>query len=256
MRTRIFFTAVALSLLSAVSTQAAPIYTTTDLGAGYQLQAGAGGQVYAVAGANGAGYAFDKSPVTSIDVQSYLDDGSPQFLTLQNGTHQVGYNYGYSPVLGSFLYPTGEGFSGGWFIQPGDHPPSPVSDINSQGQVVGTSRYLEGGYYAAFSDVNGRSHNFSADASVVDNLNNYIATIPGITLTSALKIDDLGRIIAGGSNGDDYLLTPVALGAASPVPEPSTALMLGLFGSLVVLRSIYRNRRGWSGRAEERVALV
>jgi hypothetical protein len=116
-------------------------------------------------------------------------------------------------------------------------------DVNSQGQYVGTSLYYgKAGTYAAFSGLDGRSHDFSDTAQVADNLNSYIATIPGVTLTSALKIDDLGRILAQGSDGHDYLLTPTALGSPSTVPEPSTALMLGLVGTLLGLRTI---RRKW-----------
>ena len=100
--------------------------------------------------------------------------------------------------------------------------------------------YKAGGSYAAFSDVNGQSHGF--DAPVVDNLNTYIAPIPGVTLTSAVKIDDLGRILTRGSDGHDYLLTPDALGPAATVPEPTTLMMLGLVGTTIAFRSI---RRRW-----------
>ena len=244
MRTQIIVATAILSLVAATRAVAAPIYTTTDLGAGYQLQAGAGGQVYGVTGAGGAVYAFDKSPVTSIDVQTVLPDGTFHFLTLQNGTHQVGYNDGYSYPAGLILYPTFMSINSGWFLTPYRNISSPVSDINGQGQVVGTSQYLLGqsSTYAAFSDPNGRTHSF--DDSAMNDLNNYIATIPGVSLTSAVKIDDLGRIIAIGSNGDDYLLTPTAIGPASPVPEPSAAMLLGLVGTLLGLRSI--RQRWWS----------
>jgi hypothetical protein len=238
---------ILLGLMMASRADAASIlYSTTDLGTGYQLQSRASGQVYGVAGLLGVDYAFDKSPVTSINLgPDYFGNGEYQMLSMQNGTYQVGYNNFHSPGVGVFLYPTFEGAYSGWFIRPGGYPPSPVSDINSQGQVVGTSLYASGqtNTYAAFSDVNDNAHNVAADTSVKDNLNNYIATIPGVSLTSALKIDDLGRIVAVGDNGHDYLLTPSALGPAATVPEPSTAMMFGVVGSFLGLRSI---RRRWS----------
>ncbi len=238
-----------LGLLAISRAEAAPIYTTTDLGPGYQLQADAGGQAYDLANADGSAvYAFDKSPVNSINVQTVHADGTFQLLTMQDGTHQVGYNTGLSSQAGTIIFPTFSGINMGWFIQGGLLSTSPpVADINSLGQFVGTSQYAPGqtspgqtSTYAAFSDPTGQAH---GSGSIVNNLNNYIATIPGVSLTSAVKIDDLGRIIAVGSDGNDYLLTPVALGAASPVPEPTTVVTLGLLASLLGFRSIRRRRQ-------------
>ncbi len=226
--------------------EAAPLYTTTDLGAGYQLRVDGGGQVHGVAGANGAVYAFDKASVTSINLSSYLPDGSIHYVTLQEGSRQASYNNTYAPQVGPILYPAFMSLNSGWFIQPNfNFSTPPVSDINGQGQVIGISQYSIGQTrtYAGFSDVNGQNNAFSGNASIVDNLNEYIATIPGVSLTSAVKIDDLGRIIAVGSDGHDYLLTPVALGAASPVPEPTTVVTLGLLASLLGFRSIRRRRQ-------------
>ncbi len=233
--------------------EAAPLYTTTDLGAGYQLRADGGGQVHGVAGANGAVYAFDKSPVSSInertDTPSQHAD-SYHVYTMQSGLYKAGYEYDHGPSLPGNFHPTFENSTSGWFTFPGFVPntspnPSPVSDINRQGQVVGTGLLFNGfngyNFYAAFSEVNLQPH--GAANSFDDNLNDYIAPIPGVTLTSAVKVDDLGRIIATGSNGDNFLLTPVALGSVSPVPEPSTAMLLGLAGSILGLRALRRGRR-------------
>jgi len=82
-----------LCLMAAPRAEAAPLYTTTDLGVSFQLQADGGGQVYDVAGANGAVYAFDKSPVNQIydrtDSQLLADTYSVYLL--QGGNYETGY---------------------------------------------------------------------------------------------------------------------------------------------------------------------
>jgi hypothetical protein len=71
-------------------------------------------------------------------------------------------------------------------------------------------------------------------------LNNYIQTIPGVTLTSPVTIDDLGRIIAVGSNGDDYLLTPLALGPPATAPEPTAFALLTVGSAALAIRRRFR----------------
>ena len=217
---------------SASASAFAPLYSVTDLGPGYSLESNAGGQDYGVANSNGSVvYAFDKSPVTTIDDRINGGSHAESFteFTMQIGRFKAGYNFDYGGFLPSPIdYPTFEPPGNGWNTAQGY---SPVSDINKSGQVVGTSLNLVQGStgpsaYAAFSDVSGQSHGFGAET--VDNLNNYIPTIPGTTLTSAVKIDDLGRIIAEGSNGDTYLLTPLALGPPATAPEPTALALLGV----------------------------
>jgi hypothetical protein len=136
------------------------LYSTTDLGTGYQLQTNGSGQVYGVNGSLGVDYAFDKSPVTSINLRTDNLDGSIQFLTMQNGNHQAGYINNQVYSAGLILYPTLVGANSGWFIQSNVlFNGSPVSDINNQGQVVGISQYSVGQVrsYAAFSDPNGQN---------------------------------------------------------------------------------------------------
>ena len=229
-------------LMGASRTEAAPLYFTTDLGSSYQLKTDSAGHVYGVANADGSAvYAFDKSPVTSInqttETPSQLPDSSYVYtMRNQDGSHQVGYVTSNSGTMGTILRPTLEPAGSGWYT-PADR--SPVNDLNSPGQAVGTSLNPSGtGYYAAFSDVTGLPH--GANASVTDNLNNFVTTNPGVTLTSAVKVDDLGRILAIGSNGHDYLINPTALGSPSPVPEPTTTMMIVLVGSLLGVRSIRR----------------
>jgi hypothetical protein len=246
--------AMILGILAAVRAEAGILYSTTDLGSSYTLETTTGGlatnpysPLYGVANSDGSViYAFDKSPVTSINLRTNYtpNDYAYQLLNLQNGTHQVGYLSQDITQLGTILSPAPGGFFD-WFTQQNDHF-LPISDINSQGQFVGTSRYTTGpgATFAAFSNPNGLTHDVQGnDSTSTDNLNNYIPPIPGVTLTSAFAIDDLGRIIAFGSNSDAYLLTPSALGSPATVPEPPTSLMLGLAGSLLGIRSL---RRRWN----------
>ena len=50
----------------------------------------------------------------------------------------------------------------------------------------------------------------------------------------------MGRILAIGSDGHDYLVNKEALASPSPVPEPTTTMMIVLVGSLLGVRSIRR----------------
>ena len=245
-----------MGILAATRAEAAALYSTTDLGASYTLETTTGGYavnpyspLYGVANSDGSVvYAFDKSPVTPINLRTdYQIHDAYMLLTLQNGPHQVGYlsdNYSQSGVLSS---PAPNGFFD-WSMPTGGT--SPVSDINSHGQFVGTSIYGSA-TIAAFSDPNGFSHELTGKGSAItDNLNDYIATIPGVSLTSAFAIDDLGRILAFGSNGDTYLLTPTALGGPETVPEPTAAVIFCVVGSVLGFRSIRRRL----GRSEESTA--
>lgn len=244
------------------------LYNTTNLGTGfYTLQTNTDGSDYGLTPASGGvTYAFDKSPTTTVGgyTSSPYDNqsggvGSYQYLNLQSGTHRVGYDDTFfSEAPASFSRPPGgsleiyhpsfESPTNGWYLPSKVMPV--VEDLNSQGQAVGlsllpnvTTTALGGGVnntYAAFSAVNGQGH--GGNAAIVDNLNNYIASIPGVSLTAALDIDDLGRIIANGSDGNAYLLTPVALGGVETVPEPTTLATWGLLGFFCGVRALRRRR--------------
>ncbi len=235
-------------LVSTGEAVADPLYTVTNLGDSYTLNADDTGYVSAVVASDGSQYTFDKSPVKNIyefNSSPYSAHGVYTVLTLQNGSYKVGYGSEQASGVGySIYYPISGGWSHGWDTPYG----SPVNDLNSHGQYVGSSTdYLSvnpSATFAAFSTETGTVH--AGPASRGDNLNYYIAQGLGIDLTSAVKIDDLGQIIAGGTlNGKahPFLLTPN--GQPTPAPEPSTLAILGFTVVGIGIRSCHRHLRRW-----------
>jgi PEP-CTERM motif len=257
-----------------------PMFNVVDLGSNYQLQADSTGTTYSVTGANGGpAYAFDKSPTTSIDVR-YTSTGLLDLLpalgqwsyntdihaggyiegTLQNGSliqgifaDEVSGSGGITPHV-----PIGFYLMGTWH----NEETSPVSDMNSHGEIVGTS-VIENtwdhvlGTYAAFSNPTGGTHdpNNIANSLVADNLNNYIASSLGINLTQGLKVDDVGRIIAQGTvdgQTHDFLLIPAGLSSPMPAPEPSTLVLLAVASLGWTVRRRSRRRGVVVGGASSR----
>lgn len=256
-------TALVTALTLATTTNAAPMFTVTDLGSKYTLQQDSSGTVHSVTSGDGSHtLAFEKSPTKSIDVkydsygvldhlptlgQWYYQDihgGGYIQGTLQNGSLIQGYfadeisGTGFTPHV-----PLGFYGGGDWH----NELMSPVADMNAHGEIVGTSlianrSYFSSSTYAAFSTATGETHDF-AKSFVADNLNNYIASSLGINLTQGLKVDDLGRIIAQGTTdgkGQYFLLTPN--GSPTPAPEPSTLALLVVGITALGVRAAHRRR--------------
>ena len=96
--------------------------------------------------------------------------------------------------------------------------------INDSGQIVGYStNVLFGDFHAFITCVNGQG--------LVD-LNSLVQLGNGNYLRLAIDINNAGQILASGSNGHTYLLTP------GQIPEPGTVAlwMLGLLGVGVATR--------------------
>ncbi|WP_406698080.1 PEP-CTERM sorting domain-containing protein [Singulisphaera sp. Ch08] len=250
---------------SAVDAQAAPTYTVTNLGGTYALMLGDSAlvQVSSVQGEDGSRYKYEKSTITYIyeDVPDVDHPGNSTNYRFQSGSYKTGYYFNAdlredgvlsNPVVTPVFQPSNSAW--GYILAAGSNP---VNDINTHGQVVGSSQlhllsdplnvYQT---YAAFSDVTGMPHGYdpanptkSLDASVLDNLNNYIAQNLGIYLTGAVGIDELGQIIARGvrdGQQEYFLLTPD--GQPVPVPEPS-ALALALTTLPIGLGFAWKRRR-------------
>ena len=122
---------------------------------------------------------------------------------------------------------------------------SAAGAINASGVIVGWSAYAgqpDSSPGRGFVDQNG----------VMTDLNSLIASNLGLTLTSAVGINDLGQIVAIGKNADGILesvvLTPEGVTPPSPpvlgdptvVPEPTTLAIFALAGLAAWLR---RSRR-------------
>ena len=90
-----------------------------------------------------------------------------------------------------------------------------VNALNNASQVVGWSQVASGAQHA-----------FLYSNGTMQDLNLLIPPISGITLITAVGIDDSGRIAAYGTDSsgrtEEFLLTPAA------VPEPSSLAILDL----------------------------
>lgn len=102
---------------------------------------------------------------------------------------------------------------------------STASGVNATGQVVGQAIWLEGDAMVQHAFITG------ANGVGMTDLNTLVTLADGVVLEAALGVNDLGQVVAAGSDRRTYLVSPFA------VPEPGThALMLlglGLIGMAV-----------------------
>ena len=99
--------------------------------------------------------------------------------------------------------------------------------INDEGTIVGTSLDASDTDNYAFIDNNGTMTNL-----------NTLVNLPGVSLMYGADINDVGQIVAEGSNNQAYLLTPVA-------DDSPTATLLGvsIWGVMLFGRRLTRNRK-------------
>ena len=209
-----------------------PMFSVTDLGSSYTLQQNSSGAVQTVTSGDGSQvYAFAKSPVIQINQTTDIGHYPSLSTTIafQVGSVQYGYYTFITPIRGEYSTP----FSiGGNLINPdGGWSNGSITDGNAKGQFIGTA-YVYGPASAAFSFPNGSLSAFGPSSPAVLNyyyLNEYIAQNLGVNLTSAVKIDDNGDIIAEGTqNGKDQYFLLNLNAAPTTAPEPSAFLTLGI----------------------------
>lgn len=152
--------------------------------------------------------------------------GGPQ--SFANGINKAGQVVGSSSTVtsSSHAFITGAngvgmtdlGTLGGWGT-------SFAYSINNAGQVVGSSDRCPcvlGSLLSPHAFVTG------ANGTEMTDLNSLVTLDSGIDLTDATGINDMGQIIANGSNAHAYLLT--AAPAAVPVPAAAWLFSSGLIG--------------------------
>ena len=132
----------------------------------------------------------------------------------------VGYAYNTSGHILAFSYSNG---TATYLGSLGDGSYSEAWGINTAGMIVG-STVTNTGYDDAF---------IYSSTQMVDL--NSLVSLPGVTLTVAYAINDLGQIAAADAFGHTYLLTLAA------VPEPSADA--AIFGMVVLGFAAYKRRR-------------
>ena len=156
------------------------------------------------------GYLYTGGPLISLPGFDGTLNSNPRAI------NQVGQVVGDAPAPGTvsnaFLYSAGKMIDLG---TPGVN--SMALNLNNLGQVVG------------FTTVGNTDHAFVYENGKMYDLNNLLASqAPGLVITNAIAINDIGQIIveADGPNAQYsgiYLLTPSNLPVPPPpIPEPST----------------------------------
>ena len=105
---------------------------------------------------------------------------------------------------------------------------SGADGINEAGQVVGSALIADNHTFHAFIT--------GADGVGMTDLNSLVTLESGVYLTGAVDVNDVGQIIANGSNGHAYLISTMI-----PEPEIYTLILAGL--GLLGLTEQHRKKR-------------
>ena len=195
-------------------------YTVTDLGSNlnttFTTQQDSSGAIHSVTSSDGSQtYAFEKSPVSATTTYSHPDEGYPSPTTVFSSGNMTIYSIGLpNDAYGNFV-PYSVTGPLGWGT--GIYP---INDINPSGFAVGRLWGTTGAFVS-----------YPGQLGDQQNLNDLISDAPGVQLSSAVMVDNLGDIIAVGTlNGEyrSFLLTPN--GSPTPTPEPSTLAVWGIMG--------------------------
>ncbi|MBN2216979.1 MAG: DUF3466 family protein [Pirellulales bacterium] len=196
--------------------------TWTDLGTpGHSSEAFAvneAGQIVGSADLPTGSHAFLYDAGTMIDLGTLPDYTYASRAYDINDLGQVaGYSYAGQQQGHAFLYDHGTMTDLGTF---GEYQTVVARSINNHGQIVGTGFKI---------DYPTSRHAFLWDSGTIIDLNMLIDTSDGMTFKNAWGINDAGWIVGiGGVGQAEHAIM------LRPVPEPSAALSLTLFGLILL----------------------
>lgn len=247
-----------LSLIAATRAEASlMLYTLTDLGpsptrltyfdnvgnnpSGFEVYEGgaaarlamdAAGDITGVSNSSGTlTYAFNKSPVSVTYGPVFDAWQAGQFYTL-SGTDYSTYTTTFHTLGGTYSVSTYRGAMAMWDPITEGHVHGLPIDANIHGQILVTA---QGSDFLGVLGVPG------VEGSLTGFYTPPTSSYFHLRGVGAL-IDDLGRIIAAGTDGHEYLLTPTSLGTPQTVPEPSTLIVFGLVAAAILRRGYARSR--------------
>lgn len=233
MRSAVLGAIVILGVFGASRVVAAPYYyTLTDLGATHTLQKDSGGTIHGVTNAAGTTtYAFEKTPVV-------VTDGPHE--TSWNPLEEERWTTKFQTQAGTYIAYTQHDYHGDYRTitrVTDNYVWGTVFDANIRGQFLGagTDGYLKVVGVPGYT------------LSMYPLIQNPVPD-PGFYLKAGGAIDDLGRVLAQGSNGETYLLTPQELGPPQTVPEPTVLALAGLVSLGAASRAAVRRGRIWRTR--------